>query len=498
MAFHSRRALYAFARILSPITETYQCSRCRLGPAAQQNGNLRRWKGTRQFSTNQKILKQSTNIDDYEGSLIDFQLSNRAEDGSRIPVEPPVVDAAIQETLNNRSRSVDILGELEQVEEGLKMTQMSIEGLEDALMDANPAGVPFVGDDTLETDHQSWYLRQKGEISEDQYASIDTFLNSETNNSQTQVHQSEIVNDNRSQDNIDMTPWYLRDQESETSMVPKINIQQTRFEKYPDLPYDSPPFLQPLVSRLFYDHHLQNIVLLDLRNRDPPPVWGNNTIMILANVRSERQLSGVAEATSKWLKKTVGVQPRVDGLPKRESIIIKRRRLRRKSLRNPGYLIAAPRPMTWVSMHTGYQGVILQLFTEQGREEYDLEGLWGDTRVVDAGALDMKPRKMRPGGIEEDERIETARPSTGQKKPQWQKKEEKERKKWEKMKEAKAAKKRWTKEEKEQARQRKLQENSRPGFCEKSRPDKPFQGRRNTMDRQQRRQFHTSGVWSLV
>ena len=179
--------------------------------------------------------------------------------------------------------------------------------------------------------------------------------------------------DKPQQGNIDMTPWYLRDQESNTSMIPKIDIQQTEFEKYPDIPHDSPPFLQPLVSRLFYDHHLQNIVLLDLRNRDPPPIWGSNTIMILANVRSERQLSSVAEATSRWLKQTVGVQPRVDGFPKRESIMIKRRRLRRKSLRKPGYLIRAPRPITWVSMFTGYQGIILQLFTEQGREEYDLK-----------------------------------------------------------------------------------------------------------------------------
>ena len=366
-------------------------------------------------------------------------------------------------------------------------------------MDVNPAAVPFLGGETLEGDYQPWYLRQSEDISEDEYESIDAFLNSNTETIQNlEIHQSEIMHESRPKDNIDMTPWYLRDQESDTSMIPRIEIQQTQFEKYPDLPYDSPPFLQPLVSRLFYDHHLQNIVLLDLRNRDPPPVWGNNTIMILANVRSERQLSGVAEATSKWLKTTVGVQPRVDGLPKRESIIIKRRRLRRKSLRKPGYLIAAPRPTTWVSMHTGYQGVILQLFTEQGREEYDLEGLWGDTRIVDAGLLDMKPRKMRPGGIEEDERIETTRPSMSQKKPLWQKNEEKERKKWEKMKEAKAAKKRWTKEEKEQARQRRLQENSRPGFWEKSPRNKPFPGRRDTIDRQQRRQFHTTGFCSLM
>ena len=498
MAFPSRRALYAFARILSPRTETYQCPRCTLGRVAQQNGTLRRWTGTRQFRTSRKKQSKNTNIDDYEGSLIDFQLSNRAEDGTRIPIQPPLVDSAIQQTLNNRRRSVNILGELEQVEAGLEMIQMNIEGLEDALMDVNPAGVPFIGEDTFEGNAQPWFLPQNGEISENEYASIDAFLNSKTHNSRPRVHQSEIMHDKHSKDNIDMTPWYLRDQESDTSMVPKIELQQTQFEKYPDLPYDSPPFLQPLVSRLFYDHHLQNIILLDLRNRDPPPVWGNNTIMILANVRSERQLSGVAEATSKWLKSTVGVQPRVDGLPKRESIIIKRRRLRRKSLRKPGYLMAAPRPTTWVSMYTGYQGIILQLFTEQGREEYDLEGLWGDTRVVDAGVLDMKPRKMRSGGIEEDERIETTRPSMSQKKPLWQKKEEKKRKKWEKMKEAKAAKKRWTKEEKEQARQRRLQENLRPGFWEKSPRDKPFPGRRDTMDRQQRRQFHTSGFFSLI
>src|SRR5271169_6482221 len=261
------------------------------------------------------------------------------------------------------------------------------------------------------------------------------------------------------QEPSDILPWYLREQESDTSLTPLIDIQQTQLEKYPDLPSDGPPLLQPLVSRLFYDHHLRNIILLDLRRRDPPPAWGSNTIMILATVRSERQLSSVAEATSKWLKTTAGVLPKIDGLPKRESLIIKRRRLRKKSLRKPGYLISAPKPTTWVSMYTGYQGILLQLFTKQGREGYDLEGLWGDSRVVDAGILDMKPRKMRPGGIEaEEERIETSVPSSSSKKKSaWQKQAEKERKKWEKMKEAKAAKRRWTKEEKEQARQKRIQ-----------------------------------------
>jgi len=503
-AFTSRRALLTFARLVSPNPVIYRCINCiRLGRGASVAGGRGKSLGIRQFSRS-AVRYQSNkdpDPDEFEGSFLDYQLSTRQEDGRRIINDPPVQELAPKERRGRRIKSTSRDEELEQIAAGLEWSEMNIEELEDSLMDADPIESSAIEVEAEDEEFQPWYLRQEGGISEEEYSSIEALFDSQDNNEPTNIHQSEIMPHqsaeeapSASQKDSDILPWYLREQESDTSLTPQIDIEQTQLEKYPDIPSDGPPLLQPLVSRLFYDHHLRNILLLDLRRRDPPPAWGSNTIMILATVRSERQLSSVAEATSKWLKTTAGVLPKIDGLPKRESLIIKRRRLRKKSLRKPGYLIAAPRPTTWVSMYTGYQGLVLQLFTEEGREEYDLEGLWGDSRVVDAAELDMKPRKVRPGGIEEDEPVEYKRP-VSQKKPVWQKKEEKEEKRREKNMQLKATKRRWTKEEKDQARQQRMKEEARISFWEVPHRDSSG-GRRATYgDRQQRRQLHTSGIY---
>lgn len=481
----SKQALFALARIISGQPGPYRCPSCARLEWPIRIGHSRQglW-GTRRFGRT-TLVKSSSSEPGLGSSFLDFQLSGRQTSESL--------------RQNNESLKSQFLENVRQVEMGLDVSALRIEELEDKLLDM---GNPENGVEEPQHELQPWYIRDEGEISEDEYAAIESLLNSEnpesTETSQppepapTPDRETEPATEVPEQQPSELLPWYLREQENDTDLVPKIDIHQTEPETYPNIPYDSPPLLQPLVSRLFYDHHLQNIVLLDLRNRDPPPVWGSNTIMILATVRSEGQLAGVAEATSKWLKATAGVQPRVDGLPKKESIIIKRRRLRRKSLRKPGYLIAAPRPTTWVSMYTGYQGMVLQLFTKEGREEYDLEGLWGDRRVVDAGVLDMKPRKMRPGGIEEDERVETrVSQKKNQKKPMWQRELEKRQKKQDKAKEARASKKRWTKEEKEAAKQRRAQAASLLGQAEVSPRRRSFGDRRKGGDIQQTRQLHT-------
>jgi len=503
--FISRRALLSFSRLVSPRPIIYRCPNCvRLGRGLSRNGFGDKSSGIRPFS-HSATLYEDPDPDEFHGNLLDYQLSTRREDGTRIENLPPANELTSEIRRDRRKRSKSWQDELQQIEAGLEWTEMNIEELEDSLMDSE-SFVTIHNQAEAEDDAQRegqelqpWYLRHEGGISEDEYSSIEALLSSQDHDSLTKIHQSEIMpydsapeTTSPSEEPPDLLPWYLREQESDTSLTPQIDLQQTQLENYPDIPSDGPPLLQPLVSRLFYDHHLRNIVLLDLRRRDPPAAWGSNTIMILATVRSERQFSSVTEATSKWLKTTAGVIPKVDGLPKRESLIIKRRRLRKKSLRKPGYLIAAPRPTTWVSMYTGYHGLVLQLFTEEGREEYDLEGLWGDARVVDAGYLDMKPRKVRQGGIEEDEPVEYTRPIS-QKKPVWQKKEEKVQKKREKKQALKTAKRRWTTEEKDRARQQRIKEAARISFWEAP-PRDSFSVRRATHgERQQRRQLHTSG-----
>src|SRR5579862_9151914 len=495
----SRRALSAFARIVSGQTGPYRCPDCaRLGRSLRIEQNRQQVSRIRHLSSSSYIKSKKSNSGhgNHVDTFLDYQLSEC--DGGREPVEDNVT-AGTPASIRSRNYSdltsnKKLQEDIQQVETGLQISALGIEELEDHILeiDRNKESTEM-----LDHDSQPWYLREEGDISEQEYAEIENLLTSTDPEITAKQSSPERVVEPSKQQNPELLPWYLREQELDNSLLPKIDIQQTQLEKYPELPYDSPPLLQPLVSRLFYDHHLQNIILLDLRYRDPPPVWGSQTIMILATVRSEGQLAGVAEATSKWLKATAGVQPRIDGLPKRESIIIKRRRLRRKSLRKPGYLVAAPRPTTWVSMYTGYQGLVLQLFTKQGREEYDLEGLWGDSRVVDAGILDMKPRKMRRGGIEEDERVDTSAPARNQKKPRWQKLVEKEQKKYDKRKEAKASKRRWTKQEKEQGKQRRAEAASllaRGEFPLR----RSFDTQRKYGDRQQSRQLHTLNSSSRV
>ena len=405
------------------------------------------------------------------------------------PLDEPIdVESGLsyEEASNPNPRMLD---DLRIVEASLELSRERIAALEDALIDVlDTKHGNEIGDNSIE-DIDSGYLRaQDPSGSTPDYQSIEAHDPEKEGESVLSPIEDTSKADGDSF--INMIPWYLRPQET-GSLIPKIDIQQVTQEKYPDLPRNSPPILQPLVSRLYYDHHLQNILILDLRNRWPPPAWGSETIMVLATARSERQLGSVAEATGKWLKGTVGVIPRIDGLPKKETLVLKRRRLRRKAMLKPGYMAPPPRPTTWVSMNTGYQGIVLQLFTEEGRIEYDLEGLWGDARVVDAEELDMKPRKMPPGGFEEAEVVETWRP-TSQKKSEAEKKEEKARKKLERQQEKRAAKRRWTKAEKEEARQKRLRAQAFYAPANEWPRSNTSTSGWNPRVMDQRRQFHTS------
>lgn len=487
MTGYPSRAVLTTARLIQRRSIHICCPECcrlaRLRPApftiATRLPTLRR--RLHYASTVNPTMKEN-DFDVAKANEADLSLDNSTEKGNGL--------VGFEETsiVPQTSEGSEPSGSLKQIEESLQFSELDIEELEDGLLDVDISQSSVTVPSEREID-QPWYMRQEGDISAEEYAEIENMLNSNRDEEQPVEAEEEDTTPTSNEEESNVLPWYLREQqESEYSLLPKIDLDNSKLEKYPDLPVDSPPLLQPLVSRLFYDHHLQNIILLDLRNRDPPPFWGSNTIMILATARGERHLQSVAEVTSKWLKSTLGVVPRIDGLPRKESLVIKRRRLRKKSLRKPGYMITAPKQTEWVSMYTGYQGLVLQLFTEQGRQEYDLEGLWGDSRIVDAAELDMKPRKMKLGVFEDDPEV---RPKQTPKKSILERAAEKERRKWEKMKEQKAAKKRWTKQEKEVAKQRRAQEAVM--FNMANHPLRS-QGRPKIANQQQSRQFHGRGM----
>ena len=179
MAFSSRRALYAFAWAISARTGTYRCPQCEcLERVVRMTVNQPKWTGIRQFGTTRQFYSQAPNVEEPEGDLIEFQLLNRNDDGSRISAQLPILDPTHQTSQESGKWSTKNLAELQQIETGLEMTKMSIEELEDALMDVNPAEVPFIGDETVQDDFQPWYLRKQGGISEDEYESINALLNS--------------------------------------------------------------------------------------------------------------------------------------------------------------------------------------------------------------------------------------------------------------------------------------------------------------------------------
>src|SRR5271169_4065469 len=92
-AFTSRRALLTFTRLVSPSSVIYRCPNCmRLGPGGSGITSRGKSPGIRQFG--RCMVRYRTNEDpdpeEFEGSFLEYQLSTRREDGTRIINQPPV------------------------------------------------------------------------------------------------------------------------------------------------------------------------------------------------------------------------------------------------------------------------------------------------------------------------------------------------------------------------------------------------------------------------
>jgi hypothetical protein len=178
---------------------------------------------------------------------------------------------------------------------------------------------------------------------------------------------------------------------------------------------------------------LDNLVLLDLRNIDPPPALGANLLMIIGTARSVKHLNVSADRFCRWARKEYKLRPYADGLLGRNELKLKlRRKARRMKLaRSVGNTVAMQNPddgitTGWICVNMGpvddavmplddgerdaaqsdpsedlvedeedeeeyknpeddYVGfgsrtnsprIVVQIFTEEKRLEMDLEGLW--------------------------------------------------------------------------------------------------------------------------
>ena len=201
-------------------------------------------------------------------------------------------------------------------------------------------------------------------------------------------------------------PWYLQVENPFQSQKPLLERQQL-----PDLPDNPPPLLQPILEHIFTDLGLDDLLIFDLRNLDPPPALGANLLMILGTARSEKHLHVSADRFCRWLKVAHKLSPYADGLLGKGELKLKlRRKARRARLLSNVGSSGAGNPddgirTGWIcvnigtiedanisreeyaplSGHVGFGDeaggakLVVQMLTQEKREELDLEDLWGKT-----------------------------------------------------------------------------------------------------------------------
>ena len=207
---------------------------------------------------------------------------------------------------------------------------------------------------------------------------------------------------------VSETPWYLQVENPQRVSTPLLERQ-----KIPELPSDPPPLLKPMLEHISINLGLDDLTIFDLRKIDPPPALGANLIMILGTARSEKHLHVSADRFCGWLKGTYKLNPYADGLMGRGELKLKMRRKARRArlLSSVGSLETSVTDdglrTGWICVNVGtiedgrasskasnltkqhdYVGfgsqaegarVVIQMLTQEKREELDLEDLWGKT-----------------------------------------------------------------------------------------------------------------------
>ncbi|KAI9649835.1 ATPase synthesis protein 25 mitochondrial [Ciborinia camelliae] len=200
---------------------------------------------------------------------------------------------------------------------------------------------------------------------------------------------------------VSAVPWYLQVETPQTT--PTTLSERQRIPDLPDLP---PPILQPMLQHISVDLGLDDLTLLDLRKLDPPPALGANLIMLIGTARSEKHLHVSADRLCRWLRSTYKLRPSADGLLGRNELKLKiRRKSRRAKLLGSaaddngddgirtGWVCVDIGVVESPDMHAnavpegdGFVGfgrrtdgvrIVVQMLTEEKREEIDLEKLWG-------------------------------------------------------------------------------------------------------------------------
>lgn len=209
-------------------------------------------------------------------------------------------------------------------------------------------------------------------------------------------------------------PWYLRGSTPLPSTAPDALSARQRI---PDLPEHPPPLLSPLLQQISVDLGIDDLTLLDLRSLDPPPALGANLLMLIGTARSEKHLHVSADKLCRWLRSEHYLSPYADGLLGRQELKLKlRRKAKRSKLMSAvggkgggdAEDLAEGIRTGWVCVNVGqvegaegavqdtgeqvmekdgeFVGfgpgkssgvrIVVQMLTEEKREEVDLERLW--------------------------------------------------------------------------------------------------------------------------
>lgn len=201
-------------------------------------------------------------------------------------------------------------------------------------------------------------------------------------------------------DSGETIPWYV--EYNRQSLQDKYAAPRRETAPLPKLPADAPASLLPILTHLSEDVGLVDLAVLDLRHDQNDP-WGyGGVVCVLATApRAERQLQRAVDAIKHFLRATLRLSPRVEGLDSLYDTKVKRRRRKKMQGRTNLQRFEAEERLKWIFIDCGASvatpaasttsgggggkdgaRILLQLFTPDGREEYDLEDVY-------AGKADM-------------------------------------------------------------------------------------------------------------
>ncbi|KAI5812929.1 hypothetical protein BZA77DRAFT_322643 [Pyronema omphalodes] len=170
-------------------------------------------------------------------------------------------------------------------------------------------------------------------------------------------------------------PWFLR---VETPKAPKHPLAAK--QELPKLPENPPAQLEDIINQMADGNGITELKLYDLRTLDPPPALGTNVIMLIGTARSIRHAHATADKMCRYMRQNFRWKPYADGLLGRNELkLINRRKQRRGKVASSqvGEVDEAGNS-GWVCVHSGKEGIVIQIMTQEKRDELNIDGLWGD------------------------------------------------------------------------------------------------------------------------